>query len=41
MLRCSECGKETRNLCKINCECGGLIEVIPHDLSDREKEGED
>lgn len=28
MLKCTECGKETRNLCLEKCDCGGDIEFV-------------
>lgn len=28
MLICTECGKETRNLCLEQCDCGGDIEFV-------------
>ena len=27
-LKCVECGKTTKNLLQLYCECGGLVEVM-------------
>jgi len=28
VLKCVECGKTTKNLLQVYCDCGGLVEVM-------------